>query len=72
MDKEKIKFELSDLEIKVLKIIKDNPYIKVEEIAKTIYFSFSYVKLVIHSLKQKGIIERIGGRGGYWFIRNSI
>ena len=46
----------------ILKILKENPYIKQKELAKTLHVSDITIKRNIKELKDKGYIERIGAK----------
>ena len=60
---------LTDAQIAVLNIIKNNNRVSRSEIAKTLNIGSSAVQKHIEKLKQKHIIERIGpDYGGYWQI----
>ena len=58
--------DLTELEVKVLNIILNNPYILISNIAEELYYTPAYIKLIIKRLREKKIIERIGGKNGYW------
>jgi len=61
--------ELTDLEKKILKQIKENPKISRSELAKKLSISPDTVKEYLNKLKSKGVIKRIGKtRAGYWEI----
>jgi len=53
----------------IIEMIKGNPKVTVEEIAKELDMSLSGVEKNIRQLKNLGIINRIGpNKGGYWEI----
>ena len=55
----------------ILKILKENPYIKQKELAKTLHVSDITIKRNIKELKDKGYIKRIGAKkNGSWNIIN--
>lgn len=60
---------LSKSHITVLKIIKNNPMLKVNEIAAAAELGKTRVSQIISDLKSLGKIERIGGnKNGYWNV----
>ena len=62
---------LNDTLNDILKILKENPYIKQKELAKTLHVSDITIKRNIKELKDKGYIERIGAKkNGSWNIIN--
>lgn len=55
---------------KILNLIKENPKITMQEMAKEIGISEKGIEWNIDRLKEKGVIERKGPkRGGYWEIK---
>lgn len=61
---------LSSREKSIINLMKDNNSISRKLLAKKMGISSATVARDIKSLKEKGIIERIGGdRGGYWKIK---
>jgi len=61
---------LTSRETKILLLIKKNNSVSRKTIAQNLGISTATVARDIDSLKNKGIIERIGGdRGGYWKIK---
>ena len=61
--------ELTDLEKKILKQIKENPKISRAELAKKLDISPDTVKEYLNKLKSKGSIKRMGKTSaGYWEI----
>lgn len=61
---------LSSREKSIINLMKDNNSISRRLLAKKMGISTATVARDINSLKEKGIIERIGGdRGGYWKIK---
>ncbi len=59
---------LSELEKIILQEIDENPRVSKYEIAEKCGRSSRTVQRVLNSLKDKKIIERIGGTRGYWRI----
>ncbi len=56
-------------ENRVLKLIKDNPHIKIDDIAKNLNISIRTVKSLTSTLQESKQIKRINGkRYGYWEI----
>ena len=54
---------------KIIKLIKENPNITQKEMQEKLHLSKSGVEYQIKQLKDKGIVERVGGdNGGYWKI----
>ncbi len=54
---------------KIIKLIKENPYISRKELAKKIRITSDGVKYHLSKMKEKGFIKRIGpDKGGYWEI----
>ena len=61
--------ELSENQIKLLELIETRPNVTKEEMAKYIGISTTAIDKNIKTLREKGILERIGGRKeGYWKI----
>lgn len=53
----------------IIKILKDNPAISQDEIAKALNTTRRIVQRVMNSLKSSGSIERVGGkRYGHWKV----
>jgi len=58
------------LEKKLLNVIKQYPFFSREQLAKACNIGTTKIGDIINSLKQDGIIERIGGKkGGYWKVK---
>ena len=54
---------------RILKLIKENPYISKKELSKTIGISTTAIDKNITRLKKKGLLKRIGpDKGGYWEV----
>jgi len=54
---------------KILTLIKENPQITRNELAKALGISSDGVKYHLNNLKKEGLLKRIGGRkGGYWAV----
>jgi len=60
--------ELTNRQIEVLNIIKNNPYISCNELSKQINVNESAIQKHLDNLKKKGFIEREGKTRGYWKI----
>ncbi|MHB9142268.1 MAG: HTH domain-containing protein [Paludibacter sp.] len=61
---------LSSREKNIINLMKDNNSISRKLLAKKMGISTATVARDITSLKEKGVIKRIGGdRGGYWKIK---
>lgn len=60
--------ESLSLEEKVNNLIKQNPKITIQEIADSVNKSKRTINNIINSLKEKGMLERIGKTKGYWKI----
>jgi ATP-dependent DNA helicase RecG len=60
--------ELTDRQLKVLKLVENNPNTSISVIAKELNINRSAAKAHFDALKEKGIITRIGGTRGYWKI----
>lgn len=64
------KNKLNINQIKILELIKDNPYITRKELANKINITEDGVKYNLKKLIDNGIIERIGlDKGGYWKVK---
>jgi ATP-dependent DNA helicase RecG len=56
-------------QIKLLELIEANPNVTKEEMAKQVGISTTAIDNNIKTLKEKGLLERVGGRKeGYWQI----
>jgi len=62
---------LTDRQKDVLDLIKNNPQISYRKIAKILDIADSAVKKHLDTLKQKGVLVRIGGTRGYWRIEEN-
>lgn len=61
--------ELSENQIKLLDLIETRPNVTKEDMAKYIGISTTAIDKNIKTLKEKGILERVGGiKAGYWKI----
>lgn len=57
-------------EARLLVLLKTNPSIKTEELAKELGVSLRTVKSIVANLKKEGKLERIGGKKyGYWKVK---
>ena len=57
---------LTERQLEIIKLMKENNVISYREIAKLLNINDSAVLKHIKSLKQVGVLERIGGTRGYW------
>jgi ATP-dependent DNA helicase RecG len=63
--------ELSENQIKLLELIETRPNVTKEEMAKLIGISTTAIDKNIKTLREKGILERVGVRKeGYWKINS--
>ena len=61
---------LSKSQAAVLKVIRENPLYKIEEIAAQVGVGKARVSQIIAELKSLGRLERVGGKkGGYWRVK---
>ncbi len=61
--------ELSENQVKILNLIESNSQITKKEMAERIGISTTAIDKHIDTLKQKNILERVGGRKeGHWRI----
>ena len=64
------KFKLNNNQIKILKLLKENPKITRNELASTLNITSDGVKYNLKKLVDNNIIERVGpDNGGYWSIK---
>lgn len=62
-------FNLSNEDVALLKILRDEPVITQKEAAKLLDWNISLVKYYISKLKQKNIIKRVGTiHNGHWEV----
>jgi len=67
---EKVVENLTENQVRILRLIEKNKFITAKEIGKTIKISQRKVQSNMLKLKSIGIIRRIGpSKGGYWEIR---
>ncbi len=60
---------LNDTQIKILKLIADNPRITQKGLSEIVEINDRNIRKYINELKKIGIIKREGGdRGGYWKV----
>ncbi len=56
-------------EVRILKILKENPYIKSDDLALQLNVSVRTIKSIMSTLEKDGLIERVNGkRFGYWRV----
>jgi len=61
--------DLTDRQKEVLKIISDNSKVSIRTIAGKLGINDSAAQQHVDKLKEKGVIERVGGTRGYWIIK---
>jgi predicted HTH transcriptional regulator len=59
---------LTDKQIEVLNMIKENPYVSRKELSKQVSVNESVIQKHLDNLKKKGLIDREGKTKGYWKI----
>lgn len=65
----KRKEELNEAEKRLISLIKENNYYKTDDFARLTNFSISYINKILHSLKNKNYIKRIGSnKFGHWSV----
>jgi ATP-dependent DNA helicase RecG len=65
--------DLSENQVKLLELIEARPNVTKKEMAKHVGISTTAIDNNIKTLKEKGLLERVGGRKeGYWKIINPI
>lgn len=60
--------ELGESQLKILQLIKENPSVSRQSLAQSMGINQSVVQKHLETLKQNGLITRIGGTRGYWKI----
>lgn len=60
--------ELTERQLEIMKLIKQNNKIAYREIAERLGINNSAVQTHIKKLKEKGVLNRVGGTRGYWKI----
>ncbi len=61
---------LTETEILLIKLIADDPYISAAKLATRINMSVRSIQRILSGLKDKQVIERVGGTRGYWKVSN--
>jgi len=61
--------ELTDRQNEILKLIIENNKITKRELANVLEINVSAAQSHLESLKNKGVIERVGGTRGYWKVK---
>lgn len=65
----KVSLELNDAELKILELIRNNSTYKTTDFIRLTEYSEAYINKIIHSLKDKKYIKRVGSnKNGYWDI----
>ena len=60
---------LAESQKRILKLIKENPYISKKKLSEIIGISTTAIDKNITRLKKKGLLKRIGpDKGGYWEV----
>ena len=60
---------ITDRQLELLELIKENPAITRKQISNKLDINESSVSKHLDALKQKGVIERVGGTRGYWRVK---
>ena len=61
--------EVSDRDITIMEILRNNPCITLQEVADKIGKSLRTVKVAVKSLQERGLVERVGGKkNGTWKV----
>ena len=61
---------VNDRETAIIEILRANPSITLDEVAERIGKSSRTVKMAVKSMRERGIIERVGGKkNGNWVIK---
>lgn len=70
LEKTTKKIKLNNNQLKIIKLIKENPKITRNELANKLNITPDGIKYNLRKLINKDIIERIGPKnGGYWKIK---
>ena len=60
---------MNDAELKILELIRNNSTYKTTDFIRLTEYSEAYINKIIHSLKDKEYIKRVGSnKNGYWDI----
>jgi len=69
--KESVGVNCNKTQIKIVELTKNNPNITIEEMAKCAGVETRTIERNIKTLKEKGIIERVGAdKNGYWVVKD--
>ena len=61
--------DLSERDITIMEILRNNPNITLQEVADKISKSLRTVKIAVKSLQERGLVERVGEKkNGTWKI----
>lgn len=64
--------KLSDKQLKIISILKKNPYCTIKDLSESLEINHSTVERNIKKLRENGIIERIGARkDGHWIVQSN-
>jgi ATP-dependent DNA helicase RecG len=63
---------INKIELKIIKLIKNNNKISVQDISKKTKISLRHCKRILSSLQEKGILTRIGNTRGFWQIKECL
>ena len=67
---ENVGVKLNKTQIKIVELMKNNPNIIIEEMAKDADVETRTIERNIKVLKEKGMIDRIGAdKNGYWVVK---
>ena len=66
------KINVSDRQLEILKLIKNNPFIRYDEIKEALGLSKGTISIEIKVLKRLKILERVGTIDGKWIINKSL
>ncbi|MBQ3427772.1 MAG: Fic family protein [Clostridia bacterium] len=62
--------KLSDKQLKIIAVLKKNPYCTIKDLSETLEINHSTVERNIKKLRDNGIIERVGARkDGHWVVK---
>jgi ATP-dependent DNA helicase RecG len=62
--------KLSDIEIKIIELMSENPGIHADKIAENLGLTKRYIEKIIRKLKELGMVDRTGSKkNGEWIIR---
>lgn len=60
---------LTETEKKIYLLLSEKPHVTQKELAQEMEYTEQYIRKIIKSLKDKGLLERVGAdKTGYWRI----